>query len=127
MPEGPRTILVVDDTPENISVMTAALAGRWKVRAATTGEKALKLCAADPVPDLVLLDVVMPGMDGIEVCRRLKADPRTAAIPVIFVTGTGDASIEEQARALGAAGMIAKPVDPAVARGRIAACLGEAP
>jgi putative two-component system response regulator len=79
-----KTILVVDDTPENIQVMTSTLGNKYKVKASTSGEKALKICEADSLPDLILLDVMMPEMDGYEVCRRLKADSRLSSIPVIF-------------------------------------------
>jgi len=108
-----KTILVVDDTPENIQVLTTVLGPQYKVKAATTGEKALGICATDPIPDLVLLDVVMPGMDGFEVCRRLKSDSRTAPIPVIFVTSNTDANDEAKGREIGAVDYVTKPIDPA--------------
>jgi putative two-component system response regulator len=127
MPEDKKTILVVDDTPENIQVLSAALAAQYKVKAATSGEKALKICAADPPPDLVLLDVLMPGIDGFEVCRRLKADSRTAPIPVVFVSGVSDADEQAKGRALGAAGFLPKPVDPAAVLQCVAAQLGGRP
>jgi CheY-like chemotaxis protein len=123
MPEDRKTILVVDDAPENIRVLTAVLGTSYRVKAATGGEKALAICAAEPRPDLVLLDVVMPGMDGYEVCRRLRADPKTAAIPVIFVTGLTEGKDEEAARSLGAVDFLHKPIEPAEVTARVAAHL----
>ena len=121
MADERTTVLVVDDTPENIRVLTAILGPSYRVKAATSGEKALQMCAADPLPDLVLLDVVMPGIDGWEVCRRLKADVRTAGVPVIFVSGTAGEGERSRARSLGAADFILKPLDPADVLARVAA------
>ncbi|MCU0849503.1 MAG: response regulator [Spirochaetes bacterium] len=115
-----KTILVVDDTPENIQVLTAALGSLYRVKAATSGEKALKICAGDPMPDLVLLDVLMPEMDGYEVCRRLKSDARTAPIPVVFVTTITDPNEEAKGISLGAVDYISKPIDPAAVLARVA-------
>jgi len=123
MPEDRKTILVVDDAPENIRVLTAVLGTRYRVKAATSGEKALAICAVDPQPDLVLLDVVMPGLDGYEVCRRLQAEPRTARIPVIFVTGLVSPEEEAAARAVGAVDFLRKPIDPDDVTARVAAHL----
>jgi CheY-like chemotaxis protein len=119
MADERKTILVVDDAPENIRVLTAILAPSYRVKAATSGEKALQMCGGDPLPDLVLLDVVMPGIDGWEVCRRLKAEARTAGVPVVFVTG--NAEERERARSLGAADFLVKPLDPARALASVAA------
>jgi CheY-like chemotaxis protein len=127
MPEEKKTVLVVDDLPENIGVLSTVLGGMYRVKAATNGQKALQICAADPPPDLVLLDVVMPEMDGLEVCRRLKADGRTAGIPVVFVTGIEEETGKEAARSAGAAGFLAKPIDPAATRACVAAHLGGTP
>jgi CheY-like chemotaxis protein len=121
MADERKTILVVDDAPENIRVLTVVLGPSYRVKAATSGEKALQMCAADPLPDLVLLDVVMPGIDGYEVCRRLKAEARTAGVPVIFVTGNAEESERSRARSLGAADFLVKPLDPAVVLERVAA------
>ena len=104
-------ILVVDDTPENIDVATALLASKYTVKAAVNGPMALKI-AEKQSPDLILLDIQMPGMDGYEVCRRLKADPATTAIPVIFLTGESD--VAAQVDSAGGDGYAAKPIDPAV-------------
>jgi len=111
MAERTKSILIVDDTPENIAVLTAIVGEFGKIKAATSGEKALKICAADPKPDLVFLDVLMPGMDGWEVCERLKADPATASIPVVYVTGQAEETERERAKSLGAFGFITKPLD----------------
>jgi len=112
------TLLLVDDQPVNIEVLYRALAGHHRVIMATSGEQALALCRDDP-PDLVLLDVVMPEIDGHEVCRRLKADPATSTIPVIFVTAHSDPSEEARGLELGAVDFIAKPISPAVVRARV--------
>jgi putative two-component system response regulator len=109
-----KNILIVDDTPENITALSAILAGFGKIKAATSGEKALTICAADPKPDLVFLDVLMPEMDGWEVCRRLKADPATASIPVVYVTALASDADREKASSMGAAGFITKPLNPDV-------------
>jgi CheY-like chemotaxis protein len=124
MAEEKKIVLVVDDLPENIGVLTTVLGGLYKVKAATSGAKALQICAADPLPDLVLLDVVMPEMDGLEVCRRLKADSRTAGIPVVFVTGVEEETVMDAARSSGAAGFLPKPIDPAATRACAARHLG---
>ena len=86
MEHARKTILVVDDTPTNIGVISGVLKDRFKTRVATNGEKALAIAGADGKPDLILLDIAMPGMDGYEVCRRLKAAAETRDIPVIFLT-----------------------------------------
>ena len=80
------TILVVDDTPSNIAVLTEILRADYRVLAAINGEQALKIARGEPPPDLILLDVMMPGMSGPEVCQRLKAESSTRKIPVSFVT-----------------------------------------
>jgi diguanylate cyclase (GGDEF)-like protein len=115
---GKPRLLVVDDQPINIQVMYQAFAGNYQVFMATNGEQALAICKNNP-PDLVLLDVVMPGMDGFEVCTRLKADAATSHIPVIFVTAHNDASEEAHGLSVGAVDFIAKPVNPAVVRARV--------
>jgi len=89
-------ILIVDDTPVNLGVISGALKDLYKTKVATNGERALALASADEKPDLILLDVMMPGMDGYEVCSRLKADPATCEIPVIFLTG--QTSVEDETR-----------------------------
>ena len=108
-----KSVLVVDDEPINITLLAQILKGHYKVRVAKDGERALTICRNAP-PDLLLLDVMMPGVDGFEVCRRLKADAVTADIAVVFVTGKSDPVEQAEGMALGAAGYLAKPVDAAV-------------
>jgi len=117
-PERPR-VLIVDDEPTNIQALARLLKADYHTQVATGGEKALALAAGDPQPDLILLDVVMPEPDGYEVCRRLKADPRTHGIPVIFVTGRTGTEDEERGLELGAVDYIAKPFTPAITRHRV--------
>lgn len=113
------TILVVDDRPENLSVIAALLKDHYRVKAARTGARALALAAADPAPDLILLDVVMPEMDGYEVLRRLKADERTRETPVIFLTALQEAQSEARGLELGAADFITKPFNPSIVMARV--------
>lgn len=113
------TILVVDDTPSNISVLMEILREDYRVLAATNGEQALKIARADPPPDLILLDVMMPDMSGHEVCQRLKGDSVTRKIPVIFVTAMNQVEDEAQGFALGAVDYITKPVSPPIVKARV--------
>jgi adenylate cyclase len=113
------TVLVVDDVPENIAILASALADGYRVRAATSGEKALVICRSADPPSLVLLDVVMPGMDGYETCRQLKRDPRTADIPVIFVTAAGAQDEEARGFAFGGCDYVTKPVSVELVRHRV--------
>lgn len=108
-----QTILIVDDTPANIDLLKGILHDTYKIKAATSGEKALQIAAKAPRPDLILLDVMMPGMDGHETCRRLKGDPITATIPILFVTGCADTLEREKGMALGALDYVVKPIEPA--------------
>jgi len=105
-----KTILVVDDAPENIHLIKGLLGRQFKIKAALEGEKALKIAVKGA--DLILLDIQMPGMDGFEACRRLKEQPDTAAIPVVFLSGEEEAEHKERAAELGAASFFSKPVDP---------------
>ncbi len=111
-------VLIVDDQAINIQALYRIFSPDHRVLMATSGEKALVVCKDDP-PDVILLDVVMPGMDGHEVCTRLKADPATRDIPVIFVTSHTDAAQETRGLELGAVDFIAKPVNPPVVRARV--------
>ncbi len=120
---NPKAVLVVDDTPANIHVIKGILQGDYKIKAATSGEKALQIAAKSPPPDLILLDVMMPGMDGYEVCQRLKAEPATANIPVVFVTGHADDEERARGLALGAAAYVTKPVEPEELLANVARCL----
>ncbi len=115
----PPTVLVVDDAPENLMLLTQALADQYRVKAARDGAGALQIAASDPPPDLILLDIVMPGLDGFEICRRLKADPATAGIPLIFLTARTESEDEEHGFALGAVDYISKPISPPVVRARV--------
>jgi putative two-component system response regulator len=111
-------ILVVDDTPDNLSLMTDLLKDDYRVKVATSGERALKLVQAQP-PALILLDIMMPGMDGYEVCRRLKRDPATEDIPVMFLTAKAEIEDETLGLALGAVDYIVKPISPPIMLARI--------
>ncbi len=113
-----QAILVVDDTPENIDVLRGILQDRYAIRAATSGELALKVIERQ-APDLILLDVMMPEMDGHEVCRRLKSREATAHIPVIFVTAKTETEDEKEGFDLGAVDYITKPVNPAIVKARV--------
>ena len=115
---GKPKLLVVDDQPINIQVMHQLFGGDYQVFMATSGAQALSICQANP-PDLVLLDIVMPGMDGFEVCSQLKSNDATCNIPIIFVTAHTDAAQETHGLSLGAVDFIAKPVNPAVVRARV--------
>lgn len=117
--EEKKTVLVVDDAPSNIQVVNSILKDTYKVRIATNGEKALELVGVDPPPDLILLDIVMPGMDGYEVCTRLKNDPGTKEIPVIFLTGQTETEDETRGFEVGAVDYIHKPFSPAVVKARV--------
>lgn len=114
----PATILVVDDAPANLSLVAGLLNPDYRVKLASSGHKALELVRRSP-PDLVLLDVMMPELDGYEVCRLLKADERTAHIPVIFLTAMQDAADEARGFEVGGADFIHKPIRPAVVQARV--------
>lgn len=117
----PKTILIVDDVPDNIRVMKEPMeyAG-YIVRVATNGPRALELALVEPLPDLILLDVMMPGMSGYDVCRKLKRMPETARIPVIFVTTRCEIQDESLAFDVGAVDYITKPVSPPTVLRRVA-------
>jgi len=114
-----QTVLVVDDAPENIAVLSALLKGFCRVRVATNGEKALEIAFSGEPPDLILLDVMMPGLDGHAVCRRLKADARTRDIPVIFLTAKAEVADEQKGFELGAVDYITKPISPPIVIARV--------
>ena len=117
--EQKKTVLVVDDAPANIQVVNSILKDMYAVRIATNGKKALEIMNASPRPDLILLDVVMPGMNGYEVCTRLKTDPATKDIPVIFLTGQTETTDETHGFEVGAVDYIHKPFSPAVVQARV--------
>jgi len=117
------TILVVDDTPDNLTLMSNLLKDDYRVKIATSGESALRIATANVAPNLILLDVMMPGMDGYEVCARLKADPKTMHIPVIFLTARTEMEDEQKGLELGAVDYITKPVNPPIVLARVRAHL----
>ncbi len=113
------TVLVVDDTPQNLMLMTELLAERYRVLVANNGARALRLAAAQPAPDLILLDIMMPEMDGYQVLQRLKDDPATRDIPVIFLTAKAEIEDETRGLELGAVDYITKPISPPIVLARV--------
>lgn len=114
----PPQILVVDDTPQNLVFIGDLLRHHYRVRVAPSGHRALSI-ARQQAPDLILLDIMMPEMDGYEVCRQLKADPALRDVPVIFLTALGEADDEARGLELGAVDYIIKPIAPAILRARV--------
>ncbi|HEX3472234.1 MAG TPA: SpoIIE family protein phosphatase [Silvibacterium sp.] len=114
-----KTVLLVDDAPANIQIANSILKDIYKIRIATNGAKALELVKVAPPPDLILLDVMMPEMDGYEVCTRLKQDPETRDIPVIFLTGQTEVEDETRGFDVGAVDYIHKPFSSAVVKARV--------
>ena len=123
VPDEKHTILIVDDTQENILLLSEVLESDYLTKAAINGERALKIAFAAEPPDLVLLDVMMPGMSGYEVCRRLKVNPETRRIPVIFVTAMNEVDDETKGLELGAVDYITKPISPPIVKARVKAHL----
>ena len=113
------TILVVDDTPDNLQLMSGLLKDQYKVRVANNGEKALKQLQGESKPDLILLDIMMPGMSGYEVIREIKAQPPLRNIPVIFLTALSEAEDEKKGLEMGAADYITKPISPPIVLARV--------
>lgn len=113
------TILVVDDTPDNLTLMSGLLKDEYRVKVANGGERALKIAFSEAPPDLILLDVMMPGMDGYEVCRRLQENPATRHIPVIFLTAKSEIDDETLGLSLGAVDYITKPISPPIVLARV--------
>ncbi|HSH04132.1 MAG TPA: response regulator [Anaerolineae bacterium] len=109
-----QVVLIVDDTADVILIINKLLKGKYKTKVAKNGEKALQIALSDSPPDLILLDVMMPGMDGYEVCQRLQEDEQGRQIPVVFLTGNQSAEERERGLGLGAVDYISKPVEPAV-------------
>jgi putative two-component system response regulator len=118
LPARMATILVVDDTPANLGLMASLLHTDYRVKLANSGERALEI-ARQEAPDLVLLDVMMPGMDGYEVCRRLRQEPTTSQVPIIFVTAMNQPEDEARGLACGAVDFIHKPISPPIVRARV--------
>jgi class 3 adenylate cyclase len=112
------TVLVVDDTEANIDILVAALDSAYEVSVAMDGESALETVNTDP-PDLILLDIMMPGMDGYEVCRRIKSDPKTAGIPIIFITAMNEVQNKTMGLELGAVDYITKPFEAMEVKARV--------
>jgi putative two-component system response regulator len=112
-------VLVVDDTPENIQVLMETLKTDYKIVAAINGQKALQMAAVDPPPDIILLDIMMPGLDGYQVCEKLKSNEKTKDIPVIFVTAMSQEEDEQKGLDLGAVDYITKPFSPAIVKARV--------
>ena len=117
-PPGSANILIVDDTPQNISLLVAALKDEYTIKTATSGKRAIDICLSSQV-DLILLDVMMPDMDGFETCRKLKENPLTASIPVIFVTALGEVKNESMGFVCGAVDYIYKPIRAPIVSARV--------
>ena len=113
------TILVVDDTPDNLTLVSNLLKGDYRVRVAISGEKALKIALSENPPDLILLDVMMPVMDGYEVCEQLRSNALTAHIPIIFLTAKSEVEDERKGLSLGASDYITKPISPPILEARV--------
>ncbi len=118
------TVLVVDDAPANLSLIAAVLRDDYTVKAVNHGEKALRLANIEP-PDLILLDIVMPDLDGYEVCRQLKANPVTHGIPIIFLTSRSDVADEELGLELGAVDYITRPINARILQSRVKAHIAD--
>ena len=114
------TVLVVDDTPDNLSLMSGLLKDLYRVKVANNGEKAIKIVQSGSPPDLILLDIMMPGLSGYEVCAVLKDNPATRDIPIIFLTAMTGTDDEKKGLALGAVDFITKPVNPPIVMARVA-------
>ena len=112
-------VLVVDDAPDNLDIMGFILRAQYKVKSALNGHRALQIAHKKPQPGIILLDVMMPDMDGYEVCRQLKADPATSHIPIIFVTAKNDTEDEQRGLDCGAADYITKPIQPVIVLARV--------
>ena len=119
IPDGKPTVLIVDDTPDNVQLLSEVLGVDYRTKAATNGNRALKIAFSDDPPDLILLDVMMPDMDGFEVCKRLKENPITQRVPVIFVTAMNEVGDEQKGFAVGAVDYITKPISPPIVLARV--------
>ena len=113
------TILIVDDVPANVALLVEIFRPLYRTIVATNGHKALQIAASSEPPDLIVLDVVMPGLDGYAVCQQLKALPGTRSIPVIFATSMGDAQDEAKGLAMGGVDYVTKPIAPAIVLARV--------
>ncbi len=117
-----KTVLIVDDTPDNITLLAGLLKDKYNTKVATAGATALQIVASSQV-DLILLDIMMPEMDGYETCRRLKSNPATSSIPVIFLTAKSQPEDEAMGLSVGAVEFLRKPVSPPVLFAHVAAHL----
>ncbi len=113
------TILIVDDSPDSVALLSSLLRADYRVKVAISGERALAIVRDHEAPDLILLDIVLPDLDGYEVCKRLKANPATVAIPVIFLSAKADAGDEKRGLDLGAVDYITKPVSPSLVMAKV--------
>lgn len=113
------SVLIVDDTPANLAVLSDTLRGEYRTRVATSGERALQIAFSDSPPDLILLDVMMPGMMGYEVCERLKQNPSTRSIPIIFVSALHEVDDETKGLAMGGVDYVTKPISPPIVKARV--------
>ena len=114
-----NVLLLVDDDPENIEIVNSILGDEYEIRVAVNGVKALELANIEPTPRLILLDVIMPQMDGYDVCKHLKAGRKTRDIPVIFLTGKTDVADETRGFEVGAVDYIHKPFSPPIVTARV--------
>ena len=119
MKKDKSTVLIVDDAPENIQVLLSTLKNDFAILVATSGEQALELSIKEPQPDIILLDIIMPVMDGYEVCKRLKDNELTKDIPVIFVTALNESEDEKKGLSLGAVDYISKPINSDLVKARV--------
>lgn len=119
MIDSRQRVLIVDDIPENIQVLLSTLKDDFAILVATSGKKAIKLAFNEPRPDIILLDIMMPEMNGYEVCERLANDKRTAEIPIIFVTALNESENEAKGLGLGAVDYITKPINPELVKARV--------
>lgn len=117
--QAKQTILIVDDMPDNIDLLSEVLAPHYRTRVALNGEKALKIAAGESKPDLILLDIMMPGISGYDVCQRLKRNSDTQGIPIIFVTAMDETADEQRGLELGAVDYITKPISPPLVLARV--------
>lgn len=120
IPQNKSTILVVDDMPDNLTLIAGLLRNLYRVVAANNGEKAIAIARSEHPPDLILLDIMMPGLSGYDVCQRLKADPATRDIPIIFLTAMTGTQDETRGLEMGAVDFITKPLNPPVVLARVA-------
>ncbi|WLT39575.1 response regulator [Synechocystis sp. B12] len=113
------TVLIVDDSPDTLTMLSGLLKDHYRIKIASKGEQALAIAASMPPPDLILLDIMMPEIDGYEVCTKLKADTQTKNIPVIFLTAKTDVADEQHGFSLGAVDYITKPISPPILLARV--------